>query len=55
MPEFKYEVVENYGSLSESSKGWKRKSNLSVGTKKRLNTTSESGLPTAKKWVRALL
>ena len=28
MPEFKYEVVENYGSLSESSKGWKKEIKL---------------------------
>ena len=24
MAEFKYEVIETYGSLSESSKGWKK-------------------------------
>ena len=28
MPEFKYEVVETYGSLSESSKGWKKEIKL---------------------------
>ena len=28
MPEFKYEVVQNYGSLSESSKGWKKEIKL---------------------------
>ena len=28
MPEFKYEEVENYGSLSESSKGWKKEIKL---------------------------
>ncbi len=28
MPEFKYEVVENYGCLSESSKGWKKEIKL---------------------------
>ena len=28
MPEFKYEVVETYGSLSVSSKGWKKEIKL---------------------------
>ena len=28
MPEFKFEVVETYGSLSESSKGWKKEIKL---------------------------
>ena len=28
MAEFKYEVVETYGSLSESSKGWKKEIKL---------------------------
>lgn len=28
MAEFKYEVVENYGCLSESSKGWKKEIKL---------------------------
>ena len=28
MAEFKYEVVETYGSLSESSKGWKKEIEL---------------------------
>lgn len=28
MPEFKYDVVETYGSLSESSKGWKKEIKL---------------------------
>ena len=28
MPEFKYQVVETYGSLSESNKGWKKEIKL---------------------------
>ncbi len=28
MAEFKYEVIETYGSLSESSKGWKKEIKL---------------------------
>ncbi len=28
MAEFKYEVLENYGCLSESSKGWKKEVKL---------------------------
>lgn len=34
MPEFKYEVVETYGSLSESSKGWKKEIKLISWNKK---------------------
>ena len=28
MPEFKYQVIETYGSLSESNKGWKKEIKL---------------------------
>ena len=28
MPEFQYQVVETYGSLSESNKGWKKEIKL---------------------------
>ena len=34
MAEFKYEVVETYGSLSESSKGWKKEIKLISWNKK---------------------
>ena len=46
MAEFKYEVVETYGSLSESSKGWKKEIKLISWNQKEAVSYTHLTLPT---------
>ena len=53
MAEFKYEVVEKIGVLSQGKGGWVREINLVSWAKENLNMISVTGQQTTPKWARA--
>ena len=55
MPDIKYEIKEKLGVLSEGSKGWTKELNLISWNDQIQSMTSESGLQTMQRWVRASL
>lgn len=52
MADFKYEIVEHIGTLSESAKGWTKELNKISWNGGDLNMILETGRRDMKKWVR---
>ena len=54
MADFKYEIVEHIGTLSESAKGWTKELNRISWNGGEPSMISETGHRNTRKWVRVL-